>query len=124
MNGLQVRNLHKKFVTPSGREVVALDGVSFDIPPGAVLAVVGHNGSGKTTLLNCIRHDVQWDEGEISFAGTPLARARRRIVSVFQDVELGVVSSMTPAENLSLAFSHNRGFRWTLPERCYRADID
>ena len=55
-----------------------LFGIGLDVPPRACVAVVGESGSGKTTLARCVcgLHS-NWT-GEITFQGTPLARAARQ----------------------------------------------
>ena len=61
---LEVRNLHKRF--PG---VYAIKGVSFQIAPGEVHALVGENGAGKSTLMKMITGEYTPDEGEIFHNG-------------------------------------------------------
>ncbi len=49
-----------------------LDHVTFDIPKGSIVGLVGENGAGKTTLLKCILQLVKPDEGQIYMDGKPL----------------------------------------------------
>ena len=51
------------------RKVVALRGVSMDVPEGAVVTIIGANGAGKSTLLRAISGLVALSSGEIRFAG-------------------------------------------------------
>ncbi|MEG2002823.1 MAG: ABC transporter ATP-binding protein [Clostridia bacterium] len=51
---IKIDNIQKKFVKANGEEVVALNGVSFDILENEFICVVGPSGCGKTTLLNII----------------------------------------------------------------------
>jgi len=77
-------------------EVLALDNVSFEVPKGQFLAVIGLSGSGKSTLLRCINRLVEPTEGEILFHGEnivtasdeDLRRIRRQIGMVFQHFNL------------------------------------
>ena len=72
------------------RGLVAVDGVSFDVPEGVIFAVIGPNGAGKTTLFNLIAGAMAPDEGTIAFAGErigglpPDAVCRRGIARTFQ----------------------------------------
>jgi sulfate-transporting ATPase len=46
------------------------EGLDFQIPPGAIVGVIGANGAGKTTLFNMITGQVEADSGEISIGET------------------------------------------------------
>jgi peptide/nickel transport system ATP-binding protein len=81
-------------VTFSGRrgQVRAVDGVSFDVRPGEVLALVGESGCGKTTLIRSILGLERTSGGTITFDGKQvdqqqrgLRALRRRVQMVFQD---------------------------------------
>jgi ABC-type multidrug transport system ATPase subunit len=61
---LVVKNLRKKF-----GDVVAVDGISFEVKNNEVVALLGPNGSGKTTTLRAIVGLVLPDEGEIYVNG-------------------------------------------------------
>jgi oligopeptide/dipeptide ABC transporter ATP-binding protein len=94
---LSVRDLRVGFVTEGGL-LQAVDGVSFDLAAGEVLAIVGESGSGKSvtaqTMLGLTRSPNARIEGSASYRGTELVEAddaalRRirgeRIAMVFQD---------------------------------------
>lgn len=52
--------------------VVALDGVSFSVPAGSLVGLIGANGSGKTTTLNLISGLEMPDAGQIRLGGVPM----------------------------------------------------
>jgi len=89
---LQVEHLTK--VYESG--TVALKDVSFEVPDGEFLAIIGLSGSGKSTLLRCINRLIEptegriiWDGIDITAAGQEeMRRIRRRIGMVFQHFNL------------------------------------
>jgi putative ABC transport system ATP-binding protein len=56
-----------------GAEVEALKGVSIEVPPGEMVAVMGPSGCGKTTLLNCLSGLENIDDGAIRVGGVDLA---------------------------------------------------
>jgi len=73
-----------------------LDGVSFDVASGEVVAIVGPSGAGKTTLFRCITQLVRADRGAVRVFGSELAglrggelrRARRDLALIFQQFNL------------------------------------
>ena len=78
--------------------------VSFHLPPGRVLGVLGRTGSGKTTMTRLLCRLYDPDEGAIRLAGCdlrdiPLAELRRAVGLVTQDVQL---FGATVRENIAL----------------------
>lgn len=83
----------------------ALADISFDIPAGTAVAVVGETGSGKSTLADLLMGLLDPDEGQISVDGTALTRRNRRrwsasIAHVPQSIFL---ADTTIARNIALA---------------------
>lgn len=73
-----------------GATTPALDKVSFHLPPGSKLAIVGENGSGKTTLVKLLARFYNPSGGRITYNGRDLTEwdpdaYRRRIGVIFQD---------------------------------------
>ena len=61
-------------------DVVALDGLSFSVPSGALFGFVGRNGAGKTTTMRIVCGLLAADEGSVTWRGEPIdARVRARI---------------------------------------------
>ena len=86
---IEARHIAKTFAAGKGR-VVAVDDVSFSIPPGGVLGVVGESGCGKSTLARVILGLLAPDSGEVEIEGCKIAgldrKARARLIQpVFQD---------------------------------------
>lgn len=65
---LEVRNLESYY-----GPVMALRGVSLDVPEGCVVTVLGANGAGKTTLLRTISGVLDPEKGSVTLAGQPIA---------------------------------------------------
>jgi ABC-2 type transport system ATP-binding protein len=59
-------------------DVVALDGVSFDVAPGQIVGFVGPNGAGKTTAMRITLGVLEPDAGEVRWRGRPVDAAARR----------------------------------------------
>ena len=108
---ISVRGLTRVYEVPGRRDarVVALDGVSADLPAGSFTAVVGASGSGKSTLLHIMAGLDEPTDGRVSLLGTtitsltPAKRAdfrSRNVGFVFQDYNL--IASLTAVENVSM----------------------
>src|ERR1700756_3869629 len=69
---LQAAGLRKEF-----GELVAVDDVSFDLPPGRSLAIVGESGSGKTTIARMIVGLERPTNGTITACGRDRSRPAR-----------------------------------------------
>ncbi|NEO26172.1 MAG: ABC transporter ATP-binding protein [Kamptonema sp. SIO4C4] len=72
---------------------LALQNLSFELPPGQVLGLLGHTGSGKTTLARLLLRFYDPQEGCIRLSGIPLQQTPRKDLSqrvgfVTQDVQL------------------------------------
>ncbi|WDZ95603.1 amino acid ABC transporter ATP-binding protein [Herbaspirillum sp. WKF16] len=87
---IAIDNVKKRF---GDNEV--LKGISLDIEPGEVIAIIGKSGSGKSTLLRCINGLETIDEGNISVAGAKLGvtelelrNLRLKVGMIFQQFNL------------------------------------
>ena len=91
-NICEIRNLSKRYGD------FALECVSFDIPRGAIVGLIGENGAGKSTTINCLLGEVAPDGGEIRIFGRDLAdeSVRDRIGVVFDENHFPEI--FTPAE--------------------------
>src|SRR5215210_1593421 len=103
---LSLRNVTRRF-----GGIVALDGVSLDVPEGQIVGLIGPNGAGKTTAFNVITRLYTPNEGDVVFAGDSLLKTpvhgivRRGIARTFQNVEL--FRTMTVLDNV-LVGAHAR----------------
>jgi ABC-type polar amino acid transport system ATPase subunit len=95
-----------------------LNGVTFEVPRGTVVALMGPSGSGKTTILRSIAALEPFDQGSIAIDGVTLAggrpvprhtlvRLRRRVGMVFQFHHL--FDHLTAIKNVWLAPVHAHG---------------
>ncbi len=93
VNGALVRleGAVKRFRTPEGTAVTALDGVDLAVGANEFVTLLGPSGCGKTTLLRCISGFEDLDQGSLSIAGRAMAGVpahRRPVNTVFQNYAL------------------------------------
>jgi ABC-type branched-subunit amino acid transport system ATPase component len=87
--------------------VVALDGVSLEVPHGSTVGLVGPNGAGKTTLFGVLSGLLRPRSGRVLMRGvdvtsrSPQSRARRGLARTFQRMEL--FTELTVREHLVVA---------------------
>ena len=115
MNLLEVKGLKTYFTTKKGflsrttSHVKAVDGVSFDIGRGEVLAMVGESGCGKTTIGRTILRLIQATEGSVHFDGKDVLSAdrkslfnlRKKMQIIFQDPFSSLNPRMTVGQLIS-----------------------
>ena len=116
---LEVKNLKKYFETASGT-LHAVDGVSFQIPEGQTMGVVGESGCGKSTLGRTILQLLPSTDGEIHFMGQNVTHAdrktlyhlRQQMQMIFQDpfssLDARKTVSQAIAEPLRIAGEMNK----------------
>jgi oligopeptide/dipeptide ABC transporter ATP-binding protein len=92
---LRVRDLHVTYASRKRgvKPVLGVDGVSFEVFPGEVLALVGESGCGKTSIARAVMRLVEPDQGSVEFQGQDITHLskremrplRDRLQMVFQD---------------------------------------
>ena len=108
----QIKDLHlslpdmtrKPLLGPAPR-IDILRGLTFDVPKGAVLGIVGGSGSGKSTLGRAMLRLLEPTQGEIVFDGKTITHLsedavrplRRRFQMIFQDP----MSSLNPRRRVA-----------------------
>jgi sulfate transport system ATP-binding protein len=102
--GIVVRNLSKRFGS-----FRAVDGVTFEVPAGQLVALLGPSGSGKSTILRIIAGLEVADEGDIELTGedaTHLPAQQRGVGFVFQHYAL--FRHMTVRQNVAFGLEIQR----------------
>lgn len=112
---LEIRNLLKSYVEPSGNRLLILDIPQLNIAQGEQVVLRGESGGGKTTLLHIISGIVTADSGSIRLDGTELttfSESRRdriradKMGYVFQSFNL--LPAFTALENVRLGMTFAR----------------
>ena len=102
---IEVENI--SFTYP-GSQRKALDGISFSVPKGTVLAIVGESGSGKTTLVDTLLGVIEPNDGEVRISGySPLTSVKKWPGSVAYVPQNVVIAQGTIMANLALGFDQS-----------------
>jgi ribose transport system ATP-binding protein len=99
---LRVSNLHKTLI---GNHI--LQGIDLTVGQAEIHALMGGNGAGKSTLIKCLSGYWPIDKGTINVNGEPLQPGAKQIAFVQQD--LGLIPSLSVAENISLGVGYQTG---------------
>ena len=102
--GVELKGLVKRF-----GDVVAVDGIELQIPPGEFFTLLGPSGCGKTTTLRLIAGFERPDGGAILLDGVDVARTpphRRRVNTVFQSYAL--FSHKSVRDNIAFGLRYQR----------------
>ena len=119
---LKVQNLVKHFPIKGGMlsrtvgQVHAVDGVSFELPAGETLGVVGESGCGKSTTGRCILRLIEPTSGQVWFEGRSVTSAGRQELRalardmqiIFQDPFASLNPRMTVAAIIGEALTIHR----------------
>ena len=86
--------------------IMAIRGVSFEVPKGGIVTILGANGAGKTTVLKTVSGVMDPQKGSVLFEGREVIRASSdRIANLgvaFCPEERGIFASLDVRENLML----------------------
>jgi NitT/TauT family transport system ATP-binding protein len=97
----EARDVTKTFTTPDGHALPVLDGVSFALHEGEIVALLGKSGSGKSTLLRCVAGLILPSSGTVTYRGEVLNGANPGVAMVFQSFAL--LPWLTVQQNVELA---------------------
>jgi NitT/TauT family transport system ATP-binding protein len=97
---IEAESVTKTFTTPDGHALPVLEGVSFALAEGEIVALLGKSGSGKSTLLRCVAGLIAPSSGSVSYRGTPLTGANPGVSMVFQTFAL--LPWLTVQQNVEL----------------------
>lgn len=83
---VRLENIRKSF-----GDLEVLKGISLDVNPGEILAIVGPSGAGKTTLLQIAGTLERADAGRVLYDGVEVSRMKDRKLSAFRNAHIGFV---------------------------------
>ena len=87
---IEVKNVTKTYGKKHS-EFKALDDVSFSIPDGASVAIVGKSGSGKSTLMHAMSGLDRPEVGEVVIDGVDILKLKNKAVDKFRSEKIGFI---------------------------------
>ncbi len=87
---IEVKNVSKTYGKKKNT-FTALRNVSFELPTGASVAIIGKSGSGKSTLMHTISGLDRADSGEVLVDGEDILKLKQKAVDKFRATEMGFV---------------------------------
>lgn len=117
---IEVRNLVKVFHS-RGREITAVNGVSFDVFKGEIFGMIGPNGAGKSTTFSVLTTLLKPTNGSVKVAGFDVEKEDDRIRPIIGIVpqKLSLYPLLTARENLELM-----GNLYNVPKEVMEERID
>ena len=91
MDALMLKNVSKAY------ENFQLKDISFTLPEGTIMGLIGENGAGKSTIINCIMDLVKRDSGEITVLGQQMDKdnlALREDIGIVFEMFNSMISSI------------------------------
>ena len=101
---IEVSGLRKRFGS-----TLALDGMTFSVPPGQITGFVGPNGAGKSTTMRVVLGLDRPDEGTALIGGRRYASLRRPLTQVGALLDAAALQSSRTARNHLLWLAHSQG---------------
>jgi NitT/TauT family transport system ATP-binding protein len=103
---LEVEDLVVRYAGANRPTTTAIDGVSFAVLAGELVALLGPSGSGKSTLLRCIAGLAIPTAGSVRIGGEVVTDVPPRMAIVFQDYGRSLYPWLTAQENVELPLRH------------------
>ncbi|WP_377811485.1 ABC transporter ATP-binding protein (plasmid) [Azospirillum sp. A29] len=107
---IRAEGLTKRFPTPDGRDVTAVDAIGFTVPRGSVTGLLGGNGAGKTTTISMLLGLLLPTAGTVEILGVDMARHRHAVLPRmnFSSPYVELPHRLTVRENLTV-YAHLYG---------------